>query len=312
MILDRTQQFIVTSIGTADEGAFLLRDLIADRTSRHIVCQGGYLRVFAVDGDRFLVAARPGAMDEIQLSVRRFAEPDVVLWSLNSSRRGHEFFGDPDAARGIRRHHLVMLKRSGAEDRPEHLILSVTPAAMKVTLGQMWWYDADHYDMGYQGPIDVMEMPDSDRVLVSVQRSSTLIVHDLSSGVAVDRIELGNRNGNPSLNLIDGQIWTVDYDTFVRVSIKPPRAVRSVLVQPADGGMGQWAADPFVCSKRRRAFVPRPYSGDIAVVDPDAGAIEGFVRVRGKPLSCVVTSTGRVIARAWRTGEWLEGETTPE
>lgn len=72
-----------------------------------------------------------------------------------------------------------------------------------------------------------------------------------------------------------------------------------------------FAGDVFVWQPRKRAVVPRPLSGDMAVIDPSAGAIEQTVEMGKQPLICVVTSAGRVIARDWKTGDWLEGTIDP-
>jgi len=35
--------------------------------------------------------------------------------------------------------------------------------------------------------------------------------------------------------------------------------------------------------------------------------IESMLKLKGQPLSCVVTKTGHVMARDWKSGDWTEG-----
>ena len=87
-------------------------------------------------------------------------------------------------------------------------------------LQRLEWYDLS-YDKDYQGVIDVIALPDPRYALVSVQRSSVLIVHDLETGKAHQKVALGTQLGNPRLTLRDNIVWATDYDTLVQIDLNP-------------------------------------------------------------------------------------------
>lgn len=304
MIIDGTGQLIASSVGWVNGGVFCVRDAKTGSTTHHHACTEGYLRLFSIDGDRFAVAAHDESNAEFILSVRRFAQPDTVLWSVRCTPTAHEFFGESSATRGLRRHHLVMFKR-GRES--EYSLLTMAEDGRGLSQSSLPWFNEDNYDLVWQGLMDVVALPRSEHVLVSVQRSSTLIVHDPRSESVVEQIKLLGRNGNPMLVVVDDELWTIDYDTFVRVQLESRKVVGSVLIQPAQKSTRCFAGHLHVWERQQLAVVPRPFSGDIAFIDPVSCNIKYTVPIGKQPLTCVVTDNERIIAQDWKTGEWLEG-----
>ena len=116
---------------------------------------------------------------------------------------------------------------------------------------------------GYQGLVQVLALSD-DTALVSVQRSSQLILHDLNTGKrkALDRVSPAAA-GNPRLTLRNSgrEIWASDYDTIVVVDTTTWRTVRSMRLQDAATTNGRqfigdyaFAADEPQCVVARRSF----------------------------------------------------------
>jgi hypothetical protein len=312
MILDRQERFVVSSVGWVERGGFVRRDLHTGELINFPSGDSDYLRLFSVDGDRFMAVGHAPERDIIMLSVRRFDAPDLVLWSLSITPTRQTISGDPAAVAGIRRHHLATFKNGGKWDF--HLI-TIDPDGANATLGALPWYNGNTYDLGYQGPIDVVSIPDSELVLVSVQRSSTIVVHDPAMGRDVDRFDLAGSHGNPILTIVGKELWTIDYDTFVRVDLESRKVIKSLKVQPSTpytspsfkGMMNQFAGELFIWTARKKAVIPRPFSGDVVIVDPETCSIELAMKLKGQPLSCVVTTTGALIARDWKSGDWLAG-----
>lgn len=304
MILDGSEKLVVSSIGWVERGGFIVRDISTGRVTSFPGDDGSYMRLFAIDGERFLTALHAAEADTLQLAVRSFSDPATPLWSLRVTPRSQLVSGDPRATHGIRRHHLATFKNGG---RWDHHLVTVEADGSRAALGGLAWYNSESYDLGYQGLTDAVGIPGSELVLVSVQRSSIIVIHNPADGREAGRFELANRHGNPMLTLIDDELWTIDYDTFVRVDLKSRRILQKVLLQEAASGTAQFAGDLFVWRACRKAVIPRPFSGDIAILNVDTGAIERIVALGRQPLSCVVTKTGRVIARDWKTGDWLEG-----
>jgi hypothetical protein len=70
-----------------------------------------------------------------------------------------------------------------------------------------------------------MELSGEDSALISVQRSSQLILHDLQTGMMKRSLDLGGRGGNPKLQFRKGgvDIWASDCDTLVVLRITSGR-----------------------------------------------------------------------------------------
>ena len=64
----------------------------------------------------------------------------------------------------------------------DFVLLRVSPHRGRIQVQRLEWYD-DTYDKGYQGVIGVLELPGEEFAVVSVQRSSQLIFHDLNTGL---------------------------------------------------------------------------------------------------------------------------------
>jgi hypothetical protein len=304
MILDRNERLLVSSVGWIDRGGFVLRDLSTDKIVGFPGDESAFVRLFPIDGDRFLTASHAPEGDRMHLAVRPFSDPARVLWSLRVTPCDQIASGDPREAVGICRHHLATFKNGGLWD---HHLVTVNSDGAGAVLGALPWYNSERYDLSYQGLTDVVALPGTHVVLVSVQRSSTIIVHDPTASREDGRLDLAGRHGNPLLTMVGNELWTIDYDTFVRVSLPSRKVVQKVLLQPAAHGTMQFAGELFVWKARRKAVISRPFSGDIAVVDPDSGTIECVVALGRQPLSFVVTDSGRVIARDWKSGDWIEG-----
>lgn len=60
-------------------------------------------------------------------------------------------------------------------------------------------FNADSYDLGWQALTDCMTPPGARFVIVSVQRSSTLILVDYIANEKCGQVELAGRRGNPQL-----------------------------------------------------------------------------------------------------------------
>src|SRR5262245_30768877 len=76
-------------------------------------------------------------------------------------------------------YHLILIRETG-----------------EVELQTFEWFDSS-YDKGYQGIIGVTEVPDSNLLIVSVQRDSAPVLYDPTSRQAIRKLRLAGRMGNP-------------------------------------------------------------------------------------------------------------------
>ena len=153
----------------------------------------------------------------------------------------------------------------------------------------------------------MIALPDPRYALISVQRSSELVLHDLETGQASRKISLGTRNGNPRLTLRQSgkEVWASDYDTLVIVDTESWRVRRSKRLQGALAGTGQFIGD-YSFSADGSCCVARPYSGDVVVVD-ERLKIRKSAKLGRKPHEAMELPSGDVIARDWKTGDLLRG-----
>lgn len=301
MLLDRTERFVVSSLGWVDKGTFVQKNLESGQVTGHVLSKDGFVKLTDIDGDRFLAAAFDWEAGNTCFDVRRFAEPATSLWSLRVALQEQEVSGDPTKAIGTPRFHVNTFSGDTSTGR----LIELATDFGSAILHDLPWYGEKH-DLGYQGLVDAVALPNSAQVLIGIQRSSRIVIHDLSTGTLERDFELAGRNGNPKLDIVGNELWTIDYDTFVRIDLRTFHALGSVLLQPSANGTGQFAGSMYRHLLTKKIAVARPYSGDVIIVDPKSFKIEQSITIGRQPLCCIVTSTGRILTREWRNGEWFE------
>src|SRR5262249_51625992 len=157
----------------------------------------------------------------------------------------------------------------GFDPWKDFVLLLISGATGQIEVQRLDWYDHT-YDKMYQGVADVLEIPGERFALVSVQRSSRLILHDLATGRKQGTVELANRLGNPSLHwrAAAQEIWASDYDTIVVIDQKTLRPTRSARLQGAMGGTQQFIGEYAFSPDEDECVVARPFSGNVVGLDP--------------------------------------------
>jgi hypothetical protein len=231
-----------------------------------------------------------------------FSAPEVTASSATYENGRSSLAGHAAAWEGLPRLFVQYLKAPWND----YVLVSVTPAGAFVQ--RLEWYDSS-YDKDSQGVADVIALPDPRYALISVQRSSTLIVHDLETGKAHQQVTLGAQQGNPRLMLRENMVWATDYDTLVQVDARSWRVLGKKNLQRAPAGTGQFIGD---CSFSAdgTCCVARPHSGDVVAVD-DSLKIRRRVTVGRQPQEAVELANGDVIARDWKSGDLLRGRMEP-
>jgi hypothetical protein len=159
--------------------------------------------------------------------------------------------------------------------------------------------------------VDVVALPNPRYALISVQRSSVLIVHDLETGQAHQKITLGAQHGNPQLALrgSGSELWAIDYDTLVVVDTQSWRVLGKKRLQSAMAGTGQFIGG-FSFSADGTCCVARPHSGDVVALD-ERVKIRKRAKLGRQPQEAIELPGGEVIARDWKTGDLLRGRMAP-
>jgi hypothetical protein len=241
----------------------------------------------------------------VELSVRSFSSPDVALGRAILTDGESTLAGDPSAWADVP---LLFVEYLGFAPWNDFVLLKVSPTTGKMEIQRLEWYD-DSYDKEYQGVIGVLPLPGDGGALVSVQRSSRLILHDLETGKQRRSIDLGDRCGNPRLELRDAgkELWASDYDTLVVIRTEDWQIDEVSRLQPAESGTQQFIGDFSFVPGQGLCAVARPFSGDVVGVDVRTLKIKRSARLGRQPLEVVALPSGEVIARDWKTGDLLRG-----
>jgi len=242
---------------------------------------------------------------KFEISVRPFADPGQIIARAAVSQAGNEVIGDASAWEGVPHLYFEYLKFAGWND---YVLIQLIPSERRIQLQSFEWYDS-RYDKGYQGIVDVLELPGKDLALVSVSRSSRVVLHDLKTGGEKGFVDLANRMGNPKLmpRHERNEIWTTDYDTVVVVDSDSMRVRKSRRLQSAFRGSQQFVGDLAFAPDANICAVARPFNGDVVGIDGASLRIKYSAKLERQPLSVAALHDGEIVARDWKTGELLRG-----
>jgi hypothetical protein len=168
------------------------------------------------------------------------------------------------------------------------------------------WFD-NSYDRGYQGIVDVTEIPDSDLLIVSIARDSTPVLYDPEKKQAVRKLALADRRGNPEflLRASANEFWASDYDSIVKLDAKTLTTIKAARVQDAPSRTSKFIGNFCFDSNETLCFIARPFSGDAVVLEADSMRQTHRVALGRQPLDIGLLADGTVIARDWKTGDFL-------
>ena len=300
MIVNRERTTVLSSIGWVDGDAIWCLDT-ASGTPRTIPLHTGarYSSLHGSDTERFVIVHHfDGA--RFMASVSLFSAAEITVSAASYENGRTSLSGNAAAWDGLPQLFTSYL----GQPWNDHVLVRIESG--HVHIQRLEWYDSS-YDKGYQGVIDVIALPDPRYALISVQRSSELVLHDLETGQASRKISLGTRQGNPRLTLRRSgkEVWATDYDTLVSVDTGSWSVRRTKRLQGAISGTRQFIGD-YSFSADGGCCVARPYSGDVVVVD-ERLKIRRKARLGRQPHEAIELPNGDVIARDWKTGDLLRG-----
>jgi len=304
MIVNRDRTTVLSSIGWIDGDAIWVCD-VASGNARTIPQNTGanYTSLHASDSERFIAVHHfDGA--RFLASVSLFSAPEITVSTASYENGRASLVGNEGAWDGLPQLFVAHL----AQPWNDYVLVKIESG--HVHIQRLEWYDAS-YDKGYQGVIDVIALPDPRYALISVQRSSELVLHDLETGKARQKVTLGSRLGNPKLALRQSgkELWASDYDTLVIVDTESWRVRRKKRLQRAAAGTGQFIGD-YSFSADGSCCVARPHSGDVVAVD-ERLKIRRSATLGRQPHEAIELPNGDVIARDWKTGDLLRGRMEP-
>ena len=291
MFFDPATNTAFGSLGWVDGSAFWSFDAVSQVERR-----------FSIEGAQY-VSVREHAPGLLRLShhglgvisIRACSSPDVELASLHAGPSGYRFVGNS----ALWGDNLALFVEGGSWRSDLVLINGSTASYRSLDLG---WFNADNYDLGYQGLFDCLAMPEAGLVVVSVQRSSDLVLIEMEGGSKVVSISLTGRGGNPDLRkLTDSSLAASDYDVMCIVDVTERTLIASDVLQPAASpNTAQFIGD--YAFGRSALAVARPFSGDVIRLDPTSLTVLERVTVPGQPLSICMVSERGFVTRDWKTG----------
>lgn len=306
MISNPERTTLLSSVGWVDRDAVWRFDVAACRHETIPLGSGArYLSLHSSGSDRFSVAHHfDGARFEV--TVRSFSSPGEVLARAEVQEGGNKVIGDAREWKDVPHLYVEYLAFAPWKD---FVLIKLSPLMGQIQVQRLEWYD-DKYDKGYQGVIGVLELPGEDSALISVQRSSQLVLHDLQTGRQRRSIDLAGRGGNPRLELRNSgkEIWASDYDTLVVIQREDWRVVRKARLQSAGAGTQQFIGDFSFAPDEDTCAVARPFSGDVVGIDAATFKIKLSARLGRQPLEMAALPRGEVVARDWKTGDFLHGK----
>ena len=307
MIANREGTVALSSMGWVDRDALWRFDAAAGQAETVPLGSGASyvsLHALATGSDRFAVAHHFEGR-RFEISVRCFAAPSVAVARAAIGNGESSVAGDPATWAEVPR---LFVSYLAFEPWKDDVLLRVSPQTGRIEVQRFEWYDQT-YDKGYQSVIDVLELPGQDHALVSVQRSSRLILHDLANGVASHTIDLGGNGGNPKLRLRDpgDEVWATDYDTLAVVRTGNWRVRKRARLQRAAAGTQQFIGDFSFPPDADLCVVARPLAGDVVGVDARTLEVTCAAQVGRQPLDVAALPGGQVVARDWKTGDLLRG-----
>jgi hypothetical protein len=307
MLLSRDESTAVSNLGWLDKGSLWILST-GDRVASAVdLSDSAYLRLRPGDDDHLAVqhgGKKP--FDRFEVTVHRLSAPAEVIARAVLQGGKPSFEGDRSVWRFAPSWYVDYLRMPGSDG---YRLLRIDAPADRIEIQELAWFSPDRYDFGDQGVIDVTGVPGDRRLLISVQRSSTLVLHDPESGSQTGAVALGERRGNPSVRFLRSrpEAWADDYDTLVRLDA-PTLRVRDTLLLQSAGANAQLFIGGFAFDRaERRCAVARPFSGDVAVVDVARFKITERIALGGEPLDVALTDDGRVFTRDWHTGELRSG-----
>lgn len=311
MLLDPEERTIVSSKGWVDGGALWVMDVSTGVVRAARVGDARYL-VLRHGRSGYFTVSHNYESSRHAITVHRFSQPDVVLARYDLLGERGRLEGDTDLWPLAPRHFVAhLIGPEGADFRLVTMDLESGPTAQRFD-----WFSDQFYDRSWQGITEVVEIPGTDLVLVSVQRSSALVIYDPAERKKRGEVRLPNQPGASDLYFrrTAGDFWACNYDTLMKIE---PHSWKVLMrrklqhVEPGENTAAKFVGSVAFNADETICVVPRPFSGDVIGLDPNSFRIRFRAVLGMQPLEAVVLRNGRVFARDWQTGTLLEGEFLP-
>jgi hypothetical protein len=289
---------LIDNLGWIDRGALWTYDVVK-RIERLVPVEGASFLSLRAGRQGFFRVVH-GESHDSAISIRYGLDPGYEVASVRIRNGLPVFEGDSSLWEFV-----DDLARVSDGSKPELVRIDAVKSQVKKL--DLSWYSAADYDLGYQALVDAWLIPGSDLVIVSVQRSSRLVVLDAVENRRVAEVPLKNRGGNPMIQMRSAVDFVAsDYDTLCRVDLTTMSVASSKRLQVTSTPNTSLFIGGFVVQDDGTCVVARPYSGDVLLVDSERFELISSAPVGGQPLSVHRLPGKRLIRRDWKSGRVSE------
>ena len=295
---------IVSSLGWIDGGSLWCLDADSLKVRMVHISEGKYLSLKLGRNGYFSVVHHYDS-DRLEITAHSLKDPGEILsrWTLDGTSGYME--GGKEIWENLNRYYVNYLSRS---DLTDFVLIDVSLNG-RAAVQELPWYD-DQYDKGYQGIIGVTEIPNSNCVIVSIQRNSNPVIYDPTEQRKIGEITLSGNGGNPTLyfRCTKNELWADDYDTLLKIEVGTWRVVKSRRLQDSVSGTSQFIGQFVFDSGEKLCAVARPFSGDIVAIDTKNLKTRYRAKMGRQPIEVAILPNKKVVARDWKTGDLLIGK----
>jgi hypothetical protein len=306
VITDGERRVALSNLGWVDYGAIWRFDMSTGAVDHIQLGDAKHLALRACGGEEFSVVHYFDG-SRVEITTHTFADPSearrrvvVSSWAPTVSADLAPWPSSPSF--------FVAWLNDDATAASGYFLISVQDR--QAAIERLDWFDGDSYDLGYQSVIAVSEVPRSGDLVFGIQRSSHLVVSSPSLANSIRRVDLSGGHGNavPHVRVGAAEIWTVDYDTLVRLDWRSWEVTGTLRLQEASSGTRMFVGDLWMPPDEQYVPVPRPGTGDIIAIDPVRLAQVSVATTGRQPLVAAVLGDRRVVARDWKIGDLLVGD----
>ena len=304
MLVSDDRRTVISTLGWADGGSLWVYRADVGRPRSTKLGSAKHLSLYRGFDDHVAITHHHDG--DIRITVHRFPDIETVLAQVLLKSGEAEWSGSGEVWRHVPRYYTAYVKTKYWDD---YALITLEVDTQTAALQEFTWFD-DHYDKGYQGIIGVAEIPYTDNVIVSVQRSSALIIHDPAARAKVGEVKLAGHAGNPQLYFRRNarELWASDYDTLIRLDCSTWRIIDSRRLQSAAVGTAQFIGSFTMDPGEQICAVARPFSGDVVAIDTRTFKPTLFSDLGRQPLEAAILGENQIIARDWKTGAILQGQ----
>jgi hypothetical protein len=317
MLIDSSERTVISNLGWVEGGRLWLCDTTTSKIRQEKLGDGKYLSFY--DGKEGLFSTvHHFEGNRLEITAHNKTKPEEVLARITILDSKPTFDGDISLWSKLPRAYVayyVRFKVSNVSppkvpNNEGFLLFFVDAISRAVELHALDWFD-DSYDHGYQGIIGVKEVPQSELLLISIQRDSKPVLYDPKNRKVVKKLTLDNRNGNPHLRFrrTANELWAHDYDTLLKIDPEKWEIKNKIRLQGASSNNTQQFIGDFVFNNEETlCAVARPFSGDVVALDTKTFKVTHEAKIGRQPMDIGILNNGKVFARDWKTGDLLTGQ----